>query len=101
MLALETKFTQRQKENDKERVDGEKTEFDVQSKFVSQALKTVYQESGRNGISLINQFWHMVKKKYKNKTIKKQLWETERTASITPMVLLYIWPTEPRIQRST
>lgn len=56
MLALETKFTQRQKENDKERVDGEKTEFDVQSKFVSQALKTVYQESGRNGISLTNQF---------------------------------------------
>lgn len=54
--ALKAKFTQRQKDNDNERVGEEKSEFDMQSKLVSQALDMIYEKSGRKGISLINQF---------------------------------------------
>lgn len=56
MLALGTKFIQSQKENDNERVDEEKLEFHMQSKFVFQALEMVAQKSGRNAINLMNQF---------------------------------------------
>lgn len=55
MLALKTKFTQRQKDNDNERVGEEKSEFDMHGKSISQALDRVHQKAGRNGISLINQ----------------------------------------------
>lgn len=38
------------------RVGEEESEFDMQSKFVSQALEMVYQKPGGNDMSLINQF---------------------------------------------
>lgn len=64
-LALRTKFTERQKENDNEGMGGQESDFGKQICFLGcgNGIPKKKKKSGRNGISLINQFCYIVKKK--------------------------------------